>query len=85
MSIPGFAAEASVYKTRGQYRASGLARDSAGTVTPSQAIDSVGRQIGPWGGGGDWWHCWNVRGCFICCSLYWCWWMCYGAAATELQ
>ncbi len=27
MSIPGFAAEASVYKTRGQYRASGLARD----------------------------------------------------------
>jgi len=82
MSIPGFAAESSVYRTQRSYRASTVARDAAGEVHPSQ-IDSVGRlaQQGPWGGGGNWWHCWNVRGCYICCSLYWCWWICYGAAA----
>ena len=84
MSMPGFAAEASVYRTNRTYRASTSAGAAGGAVYPSQAVGEVGRQIDPWGGGGNWWHCWNVRGCYICCSPYWCWWICYGAAA-EVQ
>jgi hypothetical protein len=86
MSIPGFAAEASVYRTHRNYRAATLAHDAAGAVYPSQGVGEMARQSGPWGGGGNWWHCWNVGGCYICCSLYWCWWVCYGyGASAELQ
>jgi hypothetical protein len=79
MKMPGFTAEASVYKTLGHYSVSGTRSDLAGSRGVKQAAgyDFV-EQRTSWG---NWWHCWYVGGCVICCSPYWCWWYCYGSVS----
>lgn len=78
MNTPGFTAEASLnngigvpYLTAGGGTLTGLRRQ---TVLPSQAAgnSSVIERLS----GNNWWHCWYVGGCVICCSQYWCWWYC---------
>jgi hypothetical protein len=87
MNMPRFTAEASVYKTRGRYRVFSASSDLSGgrrvlqTVLLSQTLGNSSMQrIGPWN---NWWHCWFVGRCQICCSPYWCWWYCYGAATQS--
>jgi hypothetical protein len=77
INMPGFTAEAAVYKTRGHYRVSGV--PGAGSRGVLQAADgSLQQRVSL----GNWWHCWYFGSCVICCSPYWCWWACYGAAAS---
>jgi len=87
LNMPGFTAEASVYKTRGHYRVSGTPGDLAGGRGVLQAVllnqaagdGSLQQRISS----DNWWYCWYFGSCRICCSLYWCWWACYGATAQS--
>lgn len=81
MNIPGFTAEAAVSPARGHYRVCGTPWESTGarTVHGQAAAFAPVRQVGP---GGGWWQCWYVGRCFICCSMYWCWYYCRWGAAT---
>jgi hypothetical protein len=74
INMPGFTAEASVYKTRGHYRVSSMTSDLAGGRGALQAAGDglVQQKIS------NWWQCWYLGRCIICCSWYWCWWACYG-------
>jgi hypothetical protein len=80
MTIPGFTAEASLYRTRGQYLAIGApgASGDGRTVLSQAAAGSSLQPLAP----GNWWHCWYIDRCIICCSLNWCWYYCRWGAAV---
>lgn len=87
MNIPGFTADASVYKTGGYYLGHGEPNDLNGSPGAHQAVflsqselDGSSQLLGPWGG---WWQCWHYGGCLICCSPYWCWYICRFADASQ--
>ena len=79
MNIPGFTAEASLYSRGGVHYVTEdrvpMTELGPQTVLPSQAGNSsVLERLS----GNNWWHCWYLGRCVICCSQYWCWWYCYG-------
>jgi hypothetical protein len=80
MAVPGFTADASLYDGRARYRTPALTRHTATGVGLAADL-SAARQSdfwGPWDPGGGW-RCWYVWGCYVCCSQYFCWYVCRGA------
>jgi hypothetical protein len=79
-NFPGFTAEASLYSRGGHHYAEAsvpMAGLEPQTVSPSQAAGA--QRMGQ----GGWWQCWFFDGCMICCSPWWCWWVCRGSAAQS--
>lgn len=81
MTIPGYTAEATVNTARGHYRVCATSGDATGELTV-HALAAARASMPQVGLGDGWWHCWYVGRCFICCSLYWCWYYCRWGTAT---
>jgi len=86
INMPGFTADASLERTigyyqsvasrsytNGKYGVVSQLRAGGGFVGPGLA----GQQLGPWG-----WECFYWRSCIICCSPWWCWYLCFPTEAS---
>jgi hypothetical protein len=81
INLPGFTAEASLYRRGGHCYVANRAFPMAGlgqqAVFP-QAMGGWTREQGLADGG--LWRCWYIWGCFICCTPWWCWYVCRAAS-----
>jgi hypothetical protein len=85
INLPGFTAEASLYGRGGHYYVADGALPMAGL---GQQAVFLSQATGGWTGeqkiSQGWWQCWYWGSCIICCSPWWCWYLCYGTASHSV-